>query len=646
MSKDKIKFLGKAFYWWALFVLLIIAGLTIISGLDIPGNYKLLTVQSGSMEPAIKQGSVVVVKPADEYHKGDVITFVDLNNPKDSVTHRVFEVQEDTGRITFITKGDANDAPDTEKVLKGQVLGRMLFNIPFLGYPVSFAKTKEGLVLLVIVPAVIIIYSELLNIKKELAKINFQKRIKKYQKKIKRWLKKAKRFMEQREKVIKRLLPKITILAFILSLPLIEITNAYVSDEESSSENTFSTETLDFSLTSSEDFSPLTLIPGELATRSLSVVKDGSLDFQYNIQAVKTSGDDGFCNALQVEAQLDGVPQYTGSLMSLNLAPSVVISDEQDNWQFILSFTDNNPDLQNQTCSFDFIFEGSQLDSSGFSDQEKVSNTIQSGYWEVKINEVYYDTVGIDSKEEWIELYNAGSGTVDLSGWKLTDLEGTFVIPPGTVINPDNFLVIARNQTGFFDLYDFNPDISGLNLALHNGKDEVILRTPGDIDIDAVVYEGGSYGGITPHPGVATGHSIARSPKGADTEDCSVDFVDNPSPNPGTNPHSYLQTDLDFYLRADKKAVGFSITGILPFENLDYEIIYEADEGMQGIVGSLTIPEGEDEIIQNDLLLGTCSSLGQVCVYHTGIEVINLTVTLTGPGIPDRILEETLELED
>lgn len=116
-------------------------------------------------------GSIVVIEPAQDYQKGEIITFADLDNPKNSITHRIEKVKKDDGRLSFVTKGDANDALDSKEVVPGQVLGKMIFSIPFLGYPVSFAKTKEGLIILVIIPAIIIVYSEILNIKKEIKRI-------------------------------------------------------------------------------------------------------------------------------------------------------------------------------------------------------------------------------------------------------------------------------------------------------------------------------------------------------------------------------------------------------------------------------------------------------------------------------------------
>lgn len=167
MKKINIKIIGKILYWMFLVVLILVAGLTAFSALKLPGSYKLMAVQSGSMEPGIKTGSVVVVQPVADYEKGDVITFKDATKPKITVTHRIFEATESAGKTAYITKGDANKSSDTVPVSKDRILGKVVLSLPFLGYPIDFAKTREGLIILIIIPAVVIIYSELMNIKKE-----------------------------------------------------------------------------------------------------------------------------------------------------------------------------------------------------------------------------------------------------------------------------------------------------------------------------------------------------------------------------------------------------------------------------------------------------------------------------------------------
>lgn len=169
--------LGKVFYGFIFVILITIFAVIAISTIKLPGNYKLLVVESGSMQPAISQGSVIVIKPQDNYIKNDVITALDSASSKVSVTHRIVEITN-TGKYTlYTTKGDANKTADTETRLKQNVIGKVLFSIPVVGYFVNFAKTKEGLILLVVIPVTLIIYSEILNIKNEFKKLlNMRKR--------------------------------------------------------------------------------------------------------------------------------------------------------------------------------------------------------------------------------------------------------------------------------------------------------------------------------------------------------------------------------------------------------------------------------------------------------------------------------------
>lgn len=154
-----------------LFTVLIFAvvALIIVSILPIPGNYKLLIVQSGSMEPAIKTGSVVVVKPAENYKTGDIITFEDKGKDR-TTTHRVADVEVVSGQTYYITQGDANNAEDSSKVSENKVVGKVLTSVPYAGYILAFAKEPIGFVLLVIVPCAIIILEEIGKIYKEIKK--------------------------------------------------------------------------------------------------------------------------------------------------------------------------------------------------------------------------------------------------------------------------------------------------------------------------------------------------------------------------------------------------------------------------------------------------------------------------------------------
>ncbi len=171
-----LKLVKKISYWLIIIFLALIAGTVGISALNLPKGFRLYTVLSGSMEPSVPVGSLVLVKPQGEYKEGQVITYKsrsDINNPtpENTTTHRIVEIIEDNDRMQYVTKGDANDVNDSEPISKGQIIGGMIFSIPLAGHIISFAKTQEGLIVLIVIPAVIIVYSEIINIKNELGKV-------------------------------------------------------------------------------------------------------------------------------------------------------------------------------------------------------------------------------------------------------------------------------------------------------------------------------------------------------------------------------------------------------------------------------------------------------------------------------------------
>ena len=133
-----------------------------------------LTVQSGSMEPDIKVGDVVVSVKTNPrtISVGDVITYRydDDRDPNRCFTHRVVEIVEleNEGR-TFQTKGDANEDLDKRLVKMDEVIGRVSFVVPFLGHFGNFARSIFGYIIFILLPALLIIVFEIykiFNIKK------------------------------------------------------------------------------------------------------------------------------------------------------------------------------------------------------------------------------------------------------------------------------------------------------------------------------------------------------------------------------------------------------------------------------------------------------------------------------------------------
>lgn len=145
----------------------------------------------------------------------------------------------------------------------------------------------------------------------------------------------------------------------------------------------------------------------------------------------------------------------------------------------------------------------------------------------VLISEVFYDTPGTDSKEEWVELYNNGSTAVDISGWMITDDNGngsTYTVPGGNSIAPGTYFTIATQRKGFEKLYGYQADVSGSLPSLNNAGDALILQDAGGSEIDAVAWEGGSSGGLpagwgsSGDPNAPVGNSIYRTDPNSDSD--------------------------------------------------------------------------------------------------------------------------------
>lgn len=101
----------------------------------------------------------------------------------------------------------------------------------------------------------------------------------------------------------------------------------------------------------------------------------------------------------------------------------------------------------------------------------------------VVINEIMYhhqvipDVGGglaATSMEEWVELYNRGPATIDLSGWKLADaIEYTF--PAGIALGPSQYLVVAKNAAALRLLYPAANIVGDFSGGLSNGGERLRL---------------------------------------------------------------------------------------------------------------------------------------------------------------------------
>lgn len=126
-------------------------------------GYEIFTVLSGSMEPSIKTGSIIIVKPQSpqvNYRVGDVVTYRPRNNPDILVTHRIVKINSVN---QYVTKGDSNNTEDLYPIASSDILGRYTgMHISYAGYLFNFVKTKNGIVMFLVIPWIILIVPQII----------------------------------------------------------------------------------------------------------------------------------------------------------------------------------------------------------------------------------------------------------------------------------------------------------------------------------------------------------------------------------------------------------------------------------------------------------------------------------------------------
>ena len=122
--------------WMAISVFMV---LTVWASTGLLGFFPTI-IASGSMRPTMDVGDIAIVISTDpsEIQVGDVIQYW---HETEMILHRVHNIHEKGGQRLFVTKGDANTAPDLDPVFSTQIQGKLVFNIPKLGWISIYAKT-------------------------------------------------------------------------------------------------------------------------------------------------------------------------------------------------------------------------------------------------------------------------------------------------------------------------------------------------------------------------------------------------------------------------------------------------------------------------------------------------------------------------
>lgn len=128
-----------------------------------------MIVLTDSMYPEIKSGDLIICNTAEaeEIVVDDVISFFDpMGSGTSVVTHRVLEVIEEGGEISFRTKGDNNNAEDQVLVPQKNLIGIYRSRVPALGHVAMFMQTTPGLILCVVCPVLLLVGFDMLRRRK------------------------------------------------------------------------------------------------------------------------------------------------------------------------------------------------------------------------------------------------------------------------------------------------------------------------------------------------------------------------------------------------------------------------------------------------------------------------------------------------
>lgn len=269
---------------------------------------------------------------------------------------------------------------------------------------------------------------------------------------------------------------------------------------------------------------------------------------------------------------------------------------------------------------------------------------------QVVLNEIMYDLEGSDSGREWIEIFNGGSQTIDLSTWKLFESETNHKLNhiQGTpTVGPGAYVVIADNTEKFLiDWPQYSGALYDSSFSLKNTGELLVLRDENLLDIDSVAYLpdwGGAGDGASVQRINTTWESSSPTPGAQNVQSPVVETEDA-----GEIAQEGSETNESATAQTQEDAGSFPTTP---------EIRASAGGDRTAVVGALTEFRGESfglkqEPLQNARYLwnfgdGTLKE-GQA-LFHTyqypGTYVVILTVSSGKHSASDKLIVSAKEAD-
>ncbi len=198
-------------------------------------------------------------------------------------------------------------------------------------------------------------------------------------------------------------------------------------------------------------------------------------------------------------ATADG--QYTGTLS--NKGDSLVLKDIQNNIIDLVDFNDKSPwdeapdgdgpSLELLDPSLDNNDAISWFRSDNACGTPGVANSrlCNVAATPIVINEINYNPSISPNTGDWVELYNPNASAVNISNWEFYDGENQFIIPSGTTLQADEYLILTEDAAAFsasFPHLNANQTIGDLGFNLSNGGERISLFNQNKCLSDYVSY--------------------------------------------------------------------------------------------------------------------------------------------------------------
>ncbi len=278
-----------------------------------------------------------------------------------------------------------------------------------------------------------------------------------------------------------------------------------------------------------------TLAPGEwlVIGSAGAAVKDLEIALNFG-NASSTDAVRITCNTLPVDTLVYGSPNTDlwvddSGVVATSLAP------KHGTGESIARVSDG---YDTDACGADFVVSTSPTPGDENPVIEPAVCEVD-GADDLKINEFIYNPAGTDGGGEWVELYNAGSGTVRLDDYILetagTDWGEDFRFPGGVSIGPGEFVLVGGENV---DGVDFVADGLSIDNASSGAGGLRLVDCEGDT-LDSVLYGddledpiSGDGGSLEVVPKVSEAVSLGRFPDGADADE-AADWIPYADPSPG-----------------------------------------------------------------------------------------------------------------